>query len=95
MAEQWFAGQGWPWAGTALLLFVLSGAILVWLRASRTRQFDPPVNREAVRWAAIGFATMGTAWLVGAVAGLGGVVVVGAVALVLALGFSLTARARS
>jgi hypothetical protein len=95
MAEGWFAGQGWSAAATGLLMFAISGAILVWLRVSSSRKFDPPVNHEGVRWAAIVLATMGTAWLVGAVVGLGGVIVVGAVALTLTLGFWLRTRART
>jgi peptidoglycan/LPS O-acetylase OafA/YrhL len=95
MIEQWFAGQGWTAVGVALLMFALSCGILLWLRGPGTRPHDPPVNREAVRWAAVSFALMGAGWLVDAVAGVGGVAAVGAIVVAVAIGASVRARSRS
>ncbi len=95
MIEHWFAGQGWTAVGVALPLFALSGGILLWLRGPGARPHNPPVNRAGVRWAAVTSALMGALWLVDAVAGTGGVVVVGAIVVAVAIGASVRSRSRS
>ena len=65
---------------------------MLWLRGPGSEPHDPPVNTNAVRGFAAAFAFFGAMWLVRAVAGVGGFLVVSAILLVVSLGFVARAR---
>jgi hypothetical protein len=89
-----FAGEGWPAVLQAAISFSFALVTLAWLRGPGSRPHDPPVAHRYVRGIAGFSAYWGGLWLVRAVAGMGGFLVISGVALVVSLAYFLWDRAR-
>jgi hypothetical protein len=94
MDPSWFEGEGWLAVAVAAMFFLLAGGALLWLRGPGSRPHDPPVAHENVRWFAIGCVLFGSLWLVRAVAGIGGFLVVCGILFALSLVFAARGRLR-
>ena len=92
MDPTWFAGEGWMAVAVAAMCFLLSVGTLAWLHGPGSRPHDPPVARDAVRTFAGLWALFGALWLVRAVAGVGGFLLVSGVLLTVSV--ALLARTR-
>jgi hypothetical protein len=87
-----FASEGWTAVAVGTVFFLIAGGTMLWLRGPGNRPHDPPVARDRVRQFAGLVALFGALWIVRAVAGLGGFVVVSGVLLIASL--ALVARTR-
>jgi hypothetical protein len=92
--DAWFMGEGWGAVMIAAILFLIAGGTMLWLRGPGSRPHDPPVAKDAVRAFAGAFALFGGLWLVRAVVGVGGFLVVSGILLVVILGFVARTRLR-
>ncbi len=95
MDPSWFVGEGSYAVAAAAIFFLVAAGILLWLRGPGSRPHDPPIARDRVRWFAGMWALFGAAWLVRAVAGIGGLFVGCALLLAVSIGLAVRTRRRS
>ena len=94
MDPNWFVGEGWFAVAVAGTFFLVAISTLLWLRGPGSRPHNPPIAHDRVRWFGLMWAAFGSLWLVRAVAGIGGFLVVCAALLVVAVGFAVRTRLR-
>jgi hypothetical protein len=94
MDPSWFVGEGWFAVAVAAMFFLVAIGTLLWLRGPGSRPHNPPVAHDRVRWFAYMWALFGALWLVRAVVGIGGFLVVCAVLLAMSVGLAVRTRLR-
>ncbi|MFN8628881.1 MAG: hypothetical protein U0838_00750 [Chloroflexota bacterium] len=90
MSDWLFTPRGWPMGSSGIVMMLIAGAILLWLR--RRGDAGGRLNVEGVRTAAASFFAVGAGFVVSSVLGVAGV---GAVAAVLLFAVAVARRARS